>query len=145
MTLRDLLEKGEGTLYVVNKTNPSTVTEIDCVMRSYNAFKEEFTYYAFSLSWYNNNREYVIARKSKAKNNVFRNGQPRFVNISGYNMCLYPTQRDLDKTRYEAYGSIFFLSKEDACDYTINKVKERKQALNAIIVKVNKYKFNVTD
>lgn len=143
MTLRDLLEKGEGTLYMVNKTNPSTVTEIDCVMRSYNAFKEEFTYYAHYLSWYN--QEYVIARKSKAKNNVLHNGQPRFVNIGGYNFFLNPTQRDLDKTRYDNNNSILFLSKEDACDYTISKVKERKQALNAIIVKVNKYKFNVTE
>jgi hypothetical protein len=144
MTLRDLLEKGEGTLYVVNKTNPSTVTEIDCVMRSYNAFKEEFTYFAHYLRWYHN-QQYVIARKSKAKNNVLRNGQPRFVNISGYNVFLSPTQMDLNKTRYDAYNSIFFLSKEDACDYTISKIKEKKQALNAIIVKVNKYKFNVTE
>jgi hypothetical protein len=144
MTLRDLLEKGEGTLYVVSKTNPSTVTEIDCVMRSYNAFKEEFNYYIYYLRWYNN-PEYVIARKSKAKNNVLHNGQPRFVNICSYNMFLGITQRDLDKTRYDAYNLIFFLSKEDACDYTISKIKEKKQALNAIIVKVNKYKFNVTE
>jgi hypothetical protein len=149
MTLRDLLEKGEGQLYLVSKSNPTSVTEMDCVMKTFDDFHGQFSNYAYYLNYdYNriiHSREYVIARKSRAKNNVNRNGVPRLVNITNNSFFVYPTQRDLDNTSYDLYSSILFLSKEEACNYVIEKIKKQKQALNAIIVKVNKYKFSVAE
>jgi len=149
MTLRDLLEKGEGQLYLVNTNSPTTVTEIDCVMSTQSDFEERYPMYRhWFCGWgYNrfNNYEYIIGRKSRAKRGVHYDGTPRFVNICGSSFFLHPCQNDLDKTKYEFYNAIVFLSKEDACDYVINKVKKRKQELNAIITKINKFKFNVAD
>lgn len=149
MTLRDLLEKGEGQLYLVNTNSPTTVTEIDCVMATQSDFEERYPMYKhwFGGWGYNrfNNYEYIICRKSRAKHGVRHDGTPIFVNICGSNFFLHPRQNDLDKTKYEFYRAIVFLSKEDACDYVINKVKKRKQELNAIITKINKFKFNVAD
>ena len=143
MTFRDLLEKGEGHIYLVNKVNPTTVTEMDCVMRTFKAFKDEFSNYSYYVGGYGH--EFVIARKSRAKNNVFRNGVPRLVNITNNCFFCYPTQRDLERTKYEIYGSILFLSKEDACNYVIEKIKKRKLELNAIINKINKFKFDIAE
>lgn len=143
MTFRDLLEKGEGHIYLVNKVNPTTVTEMDCVMRTFKAFKDEFSNYSYYVGGYGH--EFVIARKSRAKNNVFRNGVPRFVNITNNCFFCYPTQRDLEQTKYEIYGTILFLSKEDACNYVIEKIKKRKLELNAIINKINKFKFDIAE
>lgn len=147
MTFRDFLEKGEGHIYLVNKSNPTTVTEMDCVMRTFKAFKENFPSYRHYLGWWGDNHryEYVIARKSKAKDNVYRGGQPRFVNINNCSMFAYPTHEDLDNTRYNFYNSFLFLSKEDACDYVIDKTKHRKLELNAIINKINKFKFDIAE
>ena len=146
MTLRDLLEKGEGQLYLVNTNSPTTVTEIDCVMTTQSDFEERYPMYKnWSGGWRFNNYEYIIGRKSRAKHGVHHDGTPRFVNICGSSFFLHPRQNDLDKTKYEFYRTIVFLSKEDACDYVINKVKKRKQELNAIITKINKFKFNVAD
>ena len=145
MTLRDLLEKGEGQLYLVNTNSPTTVTEIDCVMTTQSDFVERYPMYKYWFIRWRYNNEYIIGRKSRAKNGVHRDGTPRFVNIFGTSFFLHPRQNDLDKTKYEFYKAIVFLSKEDACDYVINKVKKRKQELNAIITKINKFKFNVAD
>ena len=143
MTLRDLLEKGEGQLYLVNTTSPTTVTEIDCVMTTQSDFEERYPMYRHWFGRWGYNYEYIIGRKSRAKRGVHADGTPRFVNICGSSFFLHPRQNDLDKTKYEFYRAIVFLSKEDACDYVINKVKKRKQELNAIITKINKFKFNV--
>jgi len=146
MTFRDLLEKGEGHIYLVNKSNPTTVTEMDCVMRTLKAFKDEFSNYSYYVGGYAfNPHEFVIARKSKAKNNVFRNGVPKFVSIANNCLFCYPTQRDLGQAKYEIYGSILFLSKEEACNYVIEKIKRKKLDLNAIINKVNKFKFAIAE
>lgn len=149
MTFRDLLEQGEGKVYLVNKHNPTKVVEMDCVMRAFDAFKEDFPDYSHSFGWrswnYRDNiHEYVIARKSKAKDNVHR-GQPRLVNINNCVMFAHPSRSDLDNTRCNLYNSILFLSKEDACDYVIDKTKHRKLELNTIINKINKFKFDVAD
>lgn len=148
MTFRDLLEQGEGKAYLVSKHNPTKVVEMDCMMRTFNTFKENFPNYRHCLGWWgyrDNMHEYVIARKSKAKDNVHRGGQPRFVNINNCGMFAYPTHEDLDNTRYNFYNSFLFLSKEDACDYVIDKTKHRKLELNAIINKINKFKFDIAE
>jgi hypothetical protein len=113
-------------------------------MRTSKAFKDEFSNYSYYVGGYNT-PEFVIARKSRAKNNVFSNGVPRFVNITNSCFFCYPTQRYLEQTKYEIYGSILFLSKEDACNYVIEKIKKRKLELNAIINKVNKFKFAIAE
>lgn len=148
MTFRDLLEQGEGKVYLVNKHNPTKVVELDCVMRAFDAFKEDFPNYRHFFIWWgyrDNVYEYVIARKSKAKDNVHRGGQPKLVNINNSAMFAHPTHADLDNTRYNLYNSILFLSKEDACDYVIDKTKHRKLELNAIINKINKFKFDIAE
>ena len=144
MTLRDLLEKGEGQAYVVNKNQPTTVTEIDCVMKTQHDFKEAFPIYR-NYFFYGNDNGYILARKSRAKNATHYNGTPRFIYICSGTQFLHPTIRDLDKTKYDCYNCIIFLSKEDACNYVIEKLKKRKMELNGIITKINKFKFNVTE
>ena len=145
MILRDLLEKGEGKMYMVNSSNPTTVIEIDCIILSMQDFIQRFLMYRNWVGYVERNYDYIICRKSKAKNNVLRDGTPRLVSINSNALCVYPTERDLDETKYTFYKTCLFLSKEDACNYVIEKLKRKKMDLNGMINKVNKYKFGVTE
>jgi hypothetical protein len=142
MTLRDLLENGGGTVYVVNSNDPTTVTEFDCIFVSGDDFKQRFPRYNHYLNYYHN-YEYVIARKSKAKNCILYDGTPKFVSITNSALFIFPTQANLDNTRFMFYRAILFTSKEDACNYAIEKIKEKKMKLNSMITKINKFKFDV--
>ncbi len=84
-----------------------------------------------------------MARKSKDKRRVRRDGIPSVVHISSTLSYVPFKDGDLNKTRTSRYEYIIFLDKEEACDYVIGKIKQRKLELNSYIIKLNKMKFSI--
>ena len=143
MKIADLIDKGEGKIYVVKKIAPTNVTEIECIAVTKEVAKQRNYFWG----WYGWNRDFqfMLARKSKDKKRVRRDGYPTVVYISSTLPYIKVTFQDLDKTRLEINGYIIFLDKDEACDYVIEKVKHRKLELNGIITKVNKFKLSITE
>ena len=144
MTFKDLLENGGGKAYLVAVKNPTTVTEIDCLITTLEDAKERFR--SFYYNWLPYDTKYILFRKSNAKNSTLRDGTPRLTSLTNAVTKLHLTERDLQETEYTFCNGVYtlYLSKDEACDYVINKIKEKKKDLNAIIVKVTNFRFNVT-
>ena len=143
MTFREFIEKGEGNICIARKDNPINVTEIECVAVSKKVAMERHYFY---FGWYEQRQtfQYILARKSKDKRRGRRDGYPSVVYISGAISFIKIEENDLDKSKIEMYGSyVIFLDKEEACDYVINKIKQRKLELNKSIIKINKLKFSL--
>lgn len=142
MTIGEFLEKGEGKIWVVKKNNPVNVSEIDGIAMSKKTAVERHYFY---FGWYEErqNFQYVLARKSKDKKRTRRDGFPSVVCINNAMAYVAFDANDLDKTKLEKYGYFIFFNKEDACDYVIEKIKQKKLQLNSYILKVNKMKFSI--
>ena len=142
MTVGEFLEKGEGKIWVVKKTNPLNVSEIDGIAMTKKTAVERHYFY---FGWYEErqNFQYVLARKSKDKKRTRRDGFPSVVCINNTIMYVAFGANDLNKTRLEQCGNLVFFNKEDACDYVIEKIKQKKLQLNSYILKANKIKFSI--
>lgn len=141
MTFEDLIEKGEGKIYVVKKDNPTRVGEIDCVAVTKKVASER-RYFYFGWDFNRDLRsQFILARKSKAKNNVRHDGLPHVVYITSNIPYIQLTNNEKINSSIEESGYLFYLDKEEACDYAINKIKHRKLELNACIININKLKF----
>ena len=146
MTFKDLIEKGEGKIYMVNKDNPTRVTEIDCVAVTKSVASERHYFY---FGWYDSynawNEIFILARKSKAKKNVRRDGIPSVVFMNPNTPYIELSNNEKINSSIERSGKLFYLDKEEACDYAINKIKHKKLKLNSCIVNINKFKFSITE
>lgn len=140
MTFKEIVEKGEAKIYIVKKNSPINVTEIDCIAVTKQTAKERNYFY---FGWYEDrqNFQFILARKSKNKRMVRRDGAPSVVSINCMLSYAPLTLQDLDNTRLQRYNYIIFANKDDACDYVIDKIKRKKLELNSYILKVNKLKF----
>ena len=146
MTFEDLIEKGEGKIYMVKKDSPTRVTEIDCIAITKNAARERGYFY---FGWYypNNNWAglFILAKKSKAKKNIRYDGLPSVVSITSNIPYVELTNDEKINSSIEKSGYLFYLDKEEACDYAINKIKHRKLELNACIMNINRLKFSIAE
>lgn len=146
MTFKDLIEKGEGKIYIVKKDNPTRVTEIDCIAVTKNVAKERnYFYFGWHHSPNNWTDIFILAKKSKAKNNVRHDGLPNVVCITSCIPYVELTNDEKINTSIERSGYLIYLDKEEACDYAINKIRHRKLELNGCIVKINKLKFSIAE
>lgn len=141
MTFRDLLEKGEGTIYLVNIKKPFKVEVYDSLIMTkgefYNRYQNHLGYYREP----NDPQNVRILRKSHDKRCNTINGYPRPVEFSSVcaNLTVLPTE--LDKSVHKSWKVIAFTNKDDACDYVIDKIKRQKLEFNAMLIKANKLKF----
>ena len=142
MTFKDLIDKGEGTIYLVKKGNPTTVSEIDCICVSKKvAYQRDYFYYSFHYYSHPDN-EYIIARKSKDKKRILY-GYPLAVSISSSTEFIELTRNNFNETKHSTDKYIVFLDKEEACNYVIDKIKRKKLELNGKIIAINKLKFSI--
>lgn len=145
MTFKDLLEKGEGTIYLVNIKKPYKVEVYDSLIMTRGEFHERYenngywTYYRRP----DNPEDIILKRKSHDKRNNMRNGHPRPVDFSGLCSCITLRPTELDSTSYKSWGVIAFTEKEDACDYVIDKIKRKKLEYNGMLLNANKLKFSL--
>lgn len=142
MTFREILEKGEGNIYIAKKCNPVRVSEIECIAVTKQVAKERNYFY---FGWYEDrqNFQYILARKSKDKRRARRDGIPSVIYMNSSIPYVSFNNEDLVKTKLERNGYIVFTNKDDACDYVINQIKRRKLELNSYITKLNKMKFSI--
>jgi hypothetical protein len=145
MTFKDLLDKGEGTIYLVNIKKPYKVEVYDSLIMTRGEFHERYenngywTYYRRP----DNPEDIILKRKSHDKRNNMRNGHPRPVDFSGFCSCITLRPTELDSTSYKSWGVIAFTNKEDACDYVIDKIKRKKLEYNGMLLNANKLKFSL--
>lgn len=147
MTFRELIEKGEGNIYLVNKNNPIRVTPVECVAVTKQQARDRRYFWLYYDYNYRQVEPFLICKKSKAKtpnrraypNVVYMSNNIPYVGIEGQDL----ESEKIERRNYLNY--IIFLNKEDACDYVINAIKRKKLELNSHIVKANKLKFSITD
>lgn len=143
MTFKDLLEKGEGTIYLVNIKKPFKVEVYDSLIMTkgefYNRYQNRLGYYREPYDPQN----VRILRKSHDKRCNTINGYPRPVEFSSVcsNLTVLPTE--LDNSVHKSWKVIAFTNKEEACDYVIEKIKRQKLELNAMLLNANKLKFSI--
>lgn len=144
MTFRDLYEKGEGKVYLVKAKYPTSVIEVVSILVTKEVATQRNYFY---FGWYERNRpfSFVLARKSLDKRRTRRDGLPSVVDFNSCISYIALNLADLDRNKIEYDGYIIFLDKEAACDYVIDKTKRRKLELNAIINKINKFKFDIAE
>lgn len=149
MTFKDLLEKGEGTIYLVNIKNPYKVEVYDALIMTMGEYYNRYEKYLNDHYWGRfrkppQNPEYiVIKRKSHDKRNNMVNGYPRTVDFNGICSRVVLTPHDLSKASISYIKTIAFVNKEEACDYVIEKIKRQKLELNAMLLNANKLKFSI--
>ena len=146
MTFKDLLEKGEGTIYLVSIKNPYKVEVYDVVILTRGEYHDRYVAYGYWAEYYrrpDNPNDIIIKRKSHNKRNNMINGHPRLVDFSGLCSCITLRPTELDSTSYKSLGVIAFTNKEEACDYVIDKIKRKKLEYNGMLLNANKLKFSL--
>ena len=145
MKFKDLLEKGEGTIYLVSIKKPYKVEVYDSLIMTRGEFYERYENNGYWTHYRKPDRpeNIILKRKSHDKRNSMRNGHPRPVDFSSMCNCIDLSPRELDKTSHKSWGVIAFTEKEEACDYVIDKIKRKKLEYNGMLLNANKLKFSL--